>query len=143
MTFLCKHTIMAEGGASDPVDFYFLEGLFLNQVPEKYSCPICLSPAQREAFLTQCCGNHFCLQCISRSVRAGKPCPMCKSSPLVIFPNKERQREVNLLQVHCPAKLKKGKVLETTYRNHCNSSARKKKIPNGCGTLVCYCFLKN
>ena len=96
-------------GVKEYVDFYFLEGFFLGEVPEKYSCPICLSPAQREAFLTQCCGNHFCLQCISRMVGTGKPCPMCKAAPLVIFPNKERQREVNELQVCCPVQLKDGK----------------------------------
>lgn len=88
------------------VDYYFLEGLFQAIPPVKYSCPICLSPVQREAFLTQCCGNHFCFQCISRMVKAAKSCPMCKFSPLAIFPNKERQREIKSLQVCCPAGLK-------------------------------------
>lgn len=91
--------------AQSTVDYYFLEGLFLKNPPEKYSCPICLSSVQREAFLTQCCGTHFCLQCISRMVNASKPCPMCKASPLAVFPNKERQREINSLQVRCPTQL--------------------------------------
>ncbi len=86
------------------VDYYFLDGFFTNETPEKYSCPICLSPVQREAFLTQCCGSHFCLHCVLMAARGG-PCPMCKGSPLVVFPNKERQREINVLQVRCPTQL--------------------------------------
>lgn len=87
------------------IDYYFLEGFFVDKPPEKYSCPICLSSVQREAFLTQCCGSHFCLQCISRMVTTAKPCPMCKASPLAVFPNKERQREINSLEVRCPTQL--------------------------------------
>lgn len=87
------------------VDYYFLEGLLLEEPPDKYSCPICLSPVQREAFLTQCCGKHFCRECISRLAQSRRPCPMCKSLPVMIFPNKERQREINQLRVRCPVQL--------------------------------------
>ena len=91
--------------AEEYVDFYFLDGLFQEEPPEKFSCPICLSPVQREAFLTQCCGKHFCRQCIGRVVQTSRPCPMCKAFPVRIFPNKERQREINLLRVSCPAQI--------------------------------------
>ena len=91
--------------AERPEDFYFAEGFFQSDPPEKYSCPICLVPAQREAYLTRCCGNHFCHLCISRLARDRKPCPLCKNSPLRIFPNKERQREINGLCIRCPVDL--------------------------------------
>ena len=92
--------------ALTPECCFQVEGLFLEDPPEKYSCPICLSPVQREAFLTQCCGKHFCFSCISRLAEdTAKPCPMCKSSPVLIFPNKERQREIGSLLVHCPVQL--------------------------------------
>ena len=98
--------------SSSAEDYCFLEGLFLTTPLDKYSCPICLSAVQREAFLTQCCGGHFCRQCISRMVKSGKPCPMCKASPLMVFPNKERQREINSQPVCCPtALLEKGKMV--------------------------------
>ena len=92
-------------------DVQFLEGLFLTAPANKYVCPICLCAVQREAFLTQCCGSHFCKQCISRIVDSGKPCPLCETLPLVVFPNKERQREINSLPVCCPVSLlEKGKI---------------------------------
>lgn len=89
----------------DESDLVFLEGLFVEEPPDKYSCPICLSPVQREAFLTQCCGKHFCHHCIRKVVQATKRCPMCKSSPIILFPNKERQREIKSLKVWCPVKV--------------------------------------
>ena len=96
----------AEAGSSaeDAIDYYFLDGFFIDKPPEKFSCPICLSPVQREAHLTKCCGRHFCFPCIFRLVYE-KPCPMCKANLLIIFPNKERQREINSLKVCCPVKV--------------------------------------
>lgn len=69
--------------------------------PHNFACPICHCSVQREAHLTRCCGHHFCFQCIDPLRREGKNCPMCRKSPLEIFPNKERQRMINALQVHC------------------------------------------
>ena len=86
-------------------DYYFLDGFFHDPPDQKYSCPICLIPTQREAFLTQCCGSHYCHVCIAHIAREHKPCPLCKSETLKIFPNKERQREISSLRVHCPVGL--------------------------------------
>lgn len=103
---------MAEPGPSsaralpqpeDGQDYYFLEGFFLDSPPEKFSCPICLVPVQREAHLTACCGNHFCYGCIRKLARERRSCcPVCKHRYLKVFPNKERQREINALRVTCP-----------------------------------------
>ena len=104
-TKMASNTQQLESEKVSVVDYYFLDGFFQSDLSDKYSCPICLSPVQREAFLTECCGKHFCFRCISRMVGT-KPCPMCKAHPLVIFPNKERQREIKELSVCCPVSCK-------------------------------------
>ena len=94
-------------GISDDqaVDYYYQDDLYVERPDDKLSCPICLCPVQREAHLTGCCGRHFCRSCIGRLSRECKPCPMCKESPLAIFPNKERQREIKQIRVRCPLSL--------------------------------------
>ena len=74
---------------------------FAENVPEMFSCGICYCPVQREAHLTRCCGHHFCFECIEKVRCDTKPCPMCQETPLVVFPNKERQRDIKKLNVHC------------------------------------------
>ena len=78
------------------------------ELPEKFSCPICLS-LQREAYLTICCGHHFCRACIQEVARARAPCPLCKYRSVTAFPNKQRQREISQLRVRCPFNRWKGK----------------------------------
>lgn len=82
--------------------YLYDEEIYLDRIPDNFSCPICLCPIQRIAHLAECCGNHFCFQCISRVTDHHGPCPMCKCEQLKVFPNKERQREVNQLRVRCP-----------------------------------------
>ena len=89
-------------GQEIDAEYLYSEEFYVDAPPEKFSCPVCLCPVQRAAHLTQCCGNHFCLACIDRVRRDGKPCPICKGQPVYIFPNKERQREINQLKVLCP-----------------------------------------
>ena len=87
-------------------DYYYQDDLYLENPDEKFSCPICLCPVQRQAYLTECCGRHFCLKCIGRLRNERKPCPMgCNAASLVIFPNKERQREIKQIRVRCPLSL--------------------------------------
>ena len=100
-----KLQVMAGAASDEPADFYYQDDLYLERPDDKYSCPICLCPVQRQAHLTECCGRHFCLPCIRRLRNERKPCPMCKESPLAIFPNKERQREIKQLRVRCPLSL--------------------------------------
>ena len=88
--------------SSSEQDYVFLEGFFVEEPPEKFSCPICLSPVQREAFLIHCCGKHFCYHCIIKVAEKAKRCPMCKATPMLMFPNKERQRDIKSLRVWCP-----------------------------------------
>ena len=82
-------------------DFLFDNETYVESVPERFACPICFCPVQRDAHLTLCCGHHFCFQCIDVVRKDVKPCPMCKASSVHIFPNKERQRDIKLLKVRC------------------------------------------
>lgn len=91
------------------------------ELPENFSCPICLS-VQREAYLTICCGHHFCRACIEAVARARAPCPLCKYRSVTAFPNKQQQREISELRVKCPfngCKVKEGDAVaaEGDYRN--------------------------
>jgi len=92
----------AKSGTEEKDDYLYSENLYINLPEEKFSCPICLCPVQREAHLTGCCGKHFCFKCIGRVKNGNKPCPMCNAAPVAIFPNKERQREINQVEVRCP-----------------------------------------
>ena len=77
------------------------EFVFEEPLEKEHECPICLN-VQRKAHLTKCCGNHFCFLCIARVVRDAKHCPICNAAPpLVIFPNKDRQRKIKSLRVRC------------------------------------------
>ena len=87
-------------------DIVFKDENFAENVPEKFSCGICRY-LQREAHLTRCCGHHFCFECIEKVCCDDKPCPMCQETPLVVFPNKERQRDIKKLSVCCTIGQKK------------------------------------
>ena len=82
-------------------DIVFEDENFAENVPEKFSCDICRCLVQREAHLTRCCGRHFCFECIEKVRRDDRPCPWCQKTPLVVFPNKERQRDIKALNVRC------------------------------------------
>lgn len=97
------------GGDESPSEYLYSDDLYVDPPPENFSCPVCLCPVQRVPYLTECCGKHFCFACISQVKRAGKPCPTCMASRLMIFPNKERQREINELKVRCPWREKEPK----------------------------------
>jgi len=48
---------------------------------EEFTCPICLNILQ-EPFLTECCGQHFCADCIASAKRRVNRCPYCQHEPL-------------------------------------------------------------
>ena len=103
-------------------DYFYQDDLYLERPDEKFSCPICLCPVQREAYLTECCGRHFCRSCIARLKAEPKPCPMCKAVPLAIFPNKERQREIKQIHVRCPLSLAQYRDVGGRGQSTCTST---------------------
>ena len=48
---------------------------------EDFCCPICCD-VLREPFLTECCGQHFCSDCIAKAKRKVNRCPYCQQEPL-------------------------------------------------------------
>lgn len=75
---------------------------FVEDVPDDFLCPICLSLAL-EPHLIPCCGQHFCRLCSERLRRDGTTCPMCKSNDFSPVRDKFFERKVNELRVKCPA----------------------------------------
>ena len=114
----------------EPDDFYYQDDFYIVHPDDKFSCSICLCPVQREAYLTECCGNHFCLCCIRRLRDERKPCPLCKSPSLAIFPNKERQREIKQLRVRCPLSLPALRGLLLSGRGRESSSDESSAVDN-------------
>ena len=66
-------------------------------------CKICHYPS-REPHLTVCCGHTFCNSCIKNvknSTFLSDACPMCRAEQFATVPNKQNERAVLSLHVHC------------------------------------------
>ena len=60
---------------------------------ENYSCPICFDILQ-EPYLTECCGQHFCADCIAKVKQRVDRCPYCQTEPLIGITNKNFKRHL-------------------------------------------------
>ena len=76
---------------------------FIDAAPVDFLCESCGLVA-REPSLTVCCGRHYCHSCISHLLRDSKPCPGCEAVPFSAFLDKNYQRKVLALRVHCTMK---------------------------------------
>ena len=65
-----------------------------------FECPLCLH-VTCEPSLTDCCGQHFCLACISRVLTDRQPCPFCKEKEFTVMVDKKQKRKVLGLKVMC------------------------------------------
>ena len=104
-------------------------------VEKDYECPICFE-VQREAYLTRCCGTHFCFVCIGRVIKDKKPCPLCKHEPLEIFPNKDRQRKIDDLRVFCQYVSKENCGARCDWRGESRDFERHVHNENGQATTL-------
>ena len=76
---------------------------FVTAPPDRLICKICHNPC-RDAHLTSCCGAHYCkscLQLVRRGRSINRSCPMCRTDGFSTFQNKEANREIRALRVHC------------------------------------------
>ena len=73
---------------------------FVNPPTEELNCPICLGILQ-EPYLTACCGNHFCEDCVEKVKEGASKCPLCQEAPLNGIINKGLRRKLNELKVYC------------------------------------------
>ena len=71
-------------------------------IPKRLLCGICMKVLQ-DPYLTECCGQNYCRICLLcwNGNRPDKSCPHCRQSGCRTVQNKEKQRDVNELKVHC------------------------------------------
>lgn len=67
-------------------------------VNDDWKCPVCLELV-KDPFLTECCGHHFCNECINTMPQSA--CPLCRTYPFKGIIDKRFQRELNDVQVYC------------------------------------------
>ena len=79
---------MAEG------EIQFVDG----PVNDDWTCPVCLG-LLKNPFLTECCGHHFCNECINTVPQ--RVCPLCRTYPFRGIIDRRFQRELNEAQVYC------------------------------------------
>ncbi len=65
-------------------------------------CSICLELLTDPCILDCDCGSNFCKVCIEKVKKNHYPCPLCQQQFTTIFPNKQLQRTLNGLMIHCP-----------------------------------------
>ncbi len=104
-----------------------------------YECPLCLHVI-REPSLTSCCGQHFCLTCISRISNDSKPCPLCKEKTFTTMIDKKQKRKVLDLKVYCEKKSVgcewSGFLGESEQHNEKNCLFASIDCPNNCGVAI-------
>ena len=69
----------------------------------EFICDLC-SYVTRDPSLTSCCGEHFCEACITPVLMEKKPCPYCGVAEFTVLLDKNYQRKVLALRVHCTLK---------------------------------------
>ena len=123
------------------------EIFFVKQPPQEIQleCPICLQLLTNPCLLDCECGNCFCKECIKTIKKNGNPCPLCNQKFSIVFPNKQLQRTLNGLHIHCPHMHKDdddgcgwideiGKLFE-----HFNRSPERETRLDGCGFIPVSC----
>ena len=68
---------------------------------DSLECVICLR-LLHEPHLLSCCGIKVCQSCIERVQDAGRPCPMCRQQNFSTMLDKQLNRIILGLKVHCP-----------------------------------------
>ena len=67
------------------------------------TCGVCLD-LLRKPQLTECCGHHFCQECLELVQASTKLCPLCKDPDVKGMLNKGLQRQIRALAIYCPYK---------------------------------------
>ena len=78
---------------------------FIDKVPEGHHCTIC-TKVFGEPVLTECCGQHFCKQCLEnwfqKTHKRTKTCPHCRSKEFNYIVDLRLKRDINGLKIFCP-----------------------------------------
>ena len=77
------------------------ENTFTSDVPGRLVCKLCHLPS-RDPHLSVCCGHTFCKSCADwRRHWRHSDCPVCRNEDFSSVLNKQIDREVKALSVHC------------------------------------------
>ena len=111
---------------------------FVETPPKEFECTICLN-VLKEPHLNNCCGQHFCRQCIQRIIDDQKPCPLCIEAGFIVILDKKTECKILDLQVKC-RNHENGCEWEGELRSldqHCDTCTYTEvDCPNSCGELV-------
>ena len=77
---------------------------FVQKHSEDYFCPVTLEILKDPRQTNSCCGHHLSRGVAERLEKAGKPCPLCKKSPLKTAEDLFFKRKVLELEVRCSNK---------------------------------------
>jgi len=72
-----------------------------DKVPREFHCRKCSQVCERLT-KTSCCGENFCLSCISPQRKDGYPCPSCGKNNYDISESEEHQQRLDEFLVFCP-----------------------------------------
>ena len=75
---------------------------FVMKPDEKFVCPVCYE-VLTEPQLTECCGHHICSSCMKQwqEISKNTNCPYCTTTSCRYILDRQFQRELNALEVHC------------------------------------------
>ena len=79
---------------------------FVSAPSDRLICKICHLPS-RDPYLSVCCGHVFCksyLDNVKKGSTTSNVCPICRDEEFVTFPQKEANREIRSLHIHCTNK---------------------------------------
>ena len=119
---------------------------FVEQPPKELplKCSICLELLTDPCILDCDCGSNFCKVCIEKVKKNGYPCPLCQQQFTTILPNKQLQRTLNGLMIHCPHRADGCSWMDklSKLKQHLNRMPSNETRLEGCGftgVLCQYC----
>ena len=110
----------------------------------EFNCVVC-ARLLGKPYLSECCGEHFCLPCVSPSLRPQSwssiaPCPHCRTSAFRVMLDKSFLRRLNELEVFCPLQSRgcAWKGQQRDARAHVDSDCERVELPctYNCGVKV-------
>ena len=108
----------------------------------KYQCNICFEEL-RDACLTECCGQHYCSQCLYKwtNSNAHISCPQCREADFKHIKNKSLMREIHSRSFHLSSSQTEAVVYDAAQRFCCVKCKveplREPCLTDCCGQHVC------
>ncbi len=107
-------------------------------------CSICLELLTDPCILDCDCGSNFCKVCIEKVKKNHYPCTLCQQQFTTILPNKQLQRTLNGLMIHCPHRADGCSWMDelSKFKQHLNRMPSSETRLEGCGhtdVLCQYC----